>query len=678
MEIWKFNDPEPLRPFLMVLDQEAHSLAESARRLLGEKTGGTLRDLTSLATGLVDSRQTVREAVRVLIFSPPVEEEIEHFSRLLSWLPHWLPNGWHDDLSLRRLVAELASTSETPNCCSPMGINLQCALKERLRSWRKEATGLSAMWQTAARRRLLAGLVRRLPYRLTPGLRRRILDVTDLSLGHFCEALEAASRLPPMGSIRHWREMVLLATVVHEPILTSASSRSERLPRGGARDLRVISWGDRQSTEIAYLEKLISYQVNEVKAVRRLAEEVSRRTRSVVLTLHNASLGASSGWGMPSFLDQISGESAPFFVEEVNSLRSDFSIDLSHPEHVSQAPDGPSSLETVHNLFHLWSQRLVRPRLIEDLWALRSTLLLNGLPMDEWELFFSQARELLDDDDYHRLIQGERLAITLDSPLPCRRRLHQVLVWYLSKKESHNSFFRLLWSLLLVGSNWLKAERLPYFVLPIIDKFFISSRRDQDLDYLPLFVKLATHISPAPFILLVDDTSRLHHPSLRLAMERWSSKYDFLGLGVFGNEVNPATTPLETILSCYPQIRLFAVRPLDQVPRTVSFKTLLARRPDTFLTPTGYDSTWKDNLPFLYQGTQVAPLAGPLKRADEFSPGVTTSAGPMAFGTYYRHKLRQLALEEFSIQVETPVVNQGCSADLERLWGEYAYLANLL
>jgi hypothetical protein len=76
MEIWQFNDPEPLRPFLRVLENHAPHLVNSAGHLLGARPAPRRADLICLAQGLVDNCANVRQAVRILIFSPPVEEEL--------------------------------------------------------------------------------------------------------------------------------------------------------------------------------------------------------------------------------------------------------------------------------------------------------------------------------------------------------------------------------------------------------------------------------------------------------------------------------------------------------------------------------------------------------------------------------------------------------------------------
>jgi hypothetical protein len=162
-----------------------------------------------------------------------------------------------------------------------------------------------------------------------------------------------------------------------------------------------------------------------------------------------------------------------------------------------------------------------------------------------------------------------------------------------------------------------------------------------------------------------------------LAIDRWRQQLDFFGLGVYATQADSEKKPLETILTRSSRVNLFALRPLTQVHNPLSLDTLLAKRPQDFLSPTEYDSSWKDNLPFLYHGTQVAPFAGASKRTEQFSPALITSAGPMAFGIYYRHRLRHLALERLEFAREKSRADDSHSS-LHNLWREYAQLANLL
>jgi hypothetical protein len=444
-----------------------------------------------------------------------------------------------------------------------------------------------------------------------------------------------------------------------------------------ARDVLINSWGQRSKEEISFLEKLISYQANELSEVFSLALEVSRRTKRVVITLHNASLGAATGWGAPSFSHQVSAENAVQFAKAVESLRRDFIAKLSHRAGSSPLPISSSLGEQAENLFRLWGSRLLRPQILQNLWTLRVSLILNNLPLNEWKQLSDQAKELLQSGDQQRLIQGKRLAITFVPSSAARRQLDQSLLWYRRNKENHPVKLSLLWALISTGQEWLSNRSLEHFVLPVVDKFFISSKRDQDLHYLPALVKLIQQFEGTPLFLLIDDTSRASHPSLQLAIDRWRENYPFLGLGVFANKTDPMPSNLETILENSSKFDLFALRPLTQVHNPIGFDLLLTQRPPDFLSPRQYDSSWKDNLPFLYQGTQVAPFSGRVEQPERFSSLLNTSAGLMHFGTYYRHKLRYLALEQLGFSNEKSHVNDSQSP-LELLWNEYSDLANLL
>ncbi|MGW8208153.1 MAG: hypothetical protein ACWGO2_04015 [Syntrophobacteria bacterium] len=673
MKIWKFNDPEPLRPFLRVLQSNAPHLVNGARRLCASNNESSREDLVCLARGLVDTCPEVRQAVRVLIFSPPVEDELNHFLRLLRWLPDWLPSKWYEQSSVRQSVAELISCVENPQDCRPLATLLEVVLKRSSPAWPLASSLLSGPLPSASRRSLLSLLARRLSYPLKSGLRKRFLEKETLSPGEICEALAASNRLTPMGSLRHWTKMTSVEDLAFCSKVNLYSSEKRVLDK----DLRIHSWGQRSRVEIAFLEKLISYQLKEISEVFRLALEVSRSSKRVVITLHNASLGAASGWGAPSFTHQISAEAAVQFSQRVQALRRDFILELSDRERSSPFPLGHSLREQAEDLFGLWGKRLVRPQILQNLWALRVSLLLNGLPLDEWEQLIGQAKEILQSGDHQRLTEGKGLAITFVPPTAARHQVDQTLSWYRKKKKNHSEKLSLLWALIRTGQEWLSSNRLEYLVLPIVDKFFISSKRDQDLDYLPYLVKLIHRFDHTPLFLFIDDTSRASQPSLQLAIDRWRESYPFLGLGVFASERASSQSNLETILDNSSKINLFALRPLTQVHNPIAFDFLLAQRPAEFLSRKQYDSSWKDNLPFLYQGTQVAPFSGGVEQPERFSPFLVTSAGPMFFGTYYRLKLRQLALKHLGFIEEKSQVND-TQSPLELLWSEYSDMANLL
>jgi hypothetical protein len=674
MEIWKFNHPEPLRPFLKVLQNNAPHLVSGARRLFAPEHESSREDLASLAKGLIDTCPEVRQAVRVLIFSPPIEDEVYHFSRLLNWLPGWLPSKWYEHSKVRQAVAELISCMENPQGCRPFATLLEVVLKKRSSFiWRQESNILSAPLNSASRRWLLSHLARRLSYPAGCGLKKRFLAEETLSPDEICAALIHSNKLTAMGILRRWAKM----TSVKDLATCSKVNLHSAETRGLDKGLRVLSWGQRSKAEIAFLEKLISYQAKELCEVFRLALEVSRRTNRVVITLHNASLGAATGWGTPSLAHQIAARSAFEFSQEVTSLRRDFIAELSNRQKPSPSPPDHSAKEHGENLFDLWRKRLVRPLILQNLWILRASLLLNGMPLDSWEQLLDQAREILQPGDHQKLTEGKGFGLPFVPPTVARRQLDQTLSWYRKQRRGHFQKLSLLWALIRTGQKWLSSGRLEYLVLPIVDKFFISSKRDQDLDYLPSFLKLVHRFDHTPLFLLIDDTSRASQPSLQLAIDRWRENHPFLGLGAFASKRDSSLSCLETILDNSSTINLFALRPSTQVHNPAGLDVLLAHRPPEFLSPEKYDSSWKDNLPFLYEGTQVAPFTGEVEHPQSFSPILHTSAGPMCFGTYYRFKLRKRALKALGFTEEKSQINTHQS-QLERLWSDYADLTNLL
>jgi hypothetical protein len=673
MEIWKFNHPEPLRPFLEVLQSNAPHLVNGARRLFASGHESSREALVNLAKGLIDTCPEVRQAVRVLIFSPPIEDEANHFVHLLRWLPDWLPSKWYEHAKVRQAVAELISCMENPQGCRPLATLVEVVLKRSSFVRRQESNLLSAPLNSGSRRWLLSLLARRLSYPVGCGLIKRFLAEETLSPGEICAALIDSNKLTSIGILRQWAKMRSAKDLATSSKANLHSAETRGLDKG----LRILSWGQCSKDEIAFLENLISYQANELSAVFRLALEVSRRTNRVVFTLHNATLGAATGWGAPSLAHQISAQRAVEFSHEVTSFRRDFVAELSNRQSSSQFSLGHSAKEQAQNLFHLWRKRLVRPHILQNLWTLRASLLLNGIPLDQWEQLLDQAKEILQPGDHQRLTKGKGYGLTFVPATVARRHLDQTLSWYHKQRQGHSEKVSLLWALIRTGQQWLSNGRLEYLVLPIVDKFFISSKRDQDLDYLPSLLQLIHRFDHTPLFLLIDDTSRASQPSLQLAIDRWRENYPFMGLGAFARKRDSSLSYLETILDNSSKITLFALRPLTQVHNPASLDFLLAQRPPEFLSPEKYDSSWKDNLPFLYQGTQVAPFSGGAEYPQSFSPFLYTLAGPMFFGTYYRFKLRKRALKALGFTEEKSQINT-LQSQLETLWSEYADLANLL
>ncbi len=98
-----------------------------------------------------------------------------------------------------------------------------------------------------------------------------------------------------------------------------------------AQTMRHLYWGGERSRKIAFWEKLIENQAGELSEIRRLSREVSSRTGRVVLSWHNASLGAAGGWAFEDFAAQFASPALySLFVQavlkEAREIRKSFDI----------------------------------------------------------------------------------------------------------------------------------------------------------------------------------------------------------------------------------------------------------------------------------------------------------------------------------------------------------------
>ena len=57
-----------------------------------------------------------------------------------------------------------------------------------------------------------------------------------------------------------------------------------------------------------------------------------------------------------------------------------------------------------------------------------------------------------------------------------------------------------------------------------------------------------------------------------------------------------------------------------------------------------YDSSWKDNLAFIYAGTQVFPLLPVQAEMESVSPWVSARGERFAFGAWFRRMLRHISV----------------------------------
>ncbi|SHG34340.1 hypothetical protein SAMN02745206_03711 [Desulfacinum infernum DSM 9756] len=405
------------------------------------------------------------------------------------------------------------------------------------------------------------------------------------------------------------------------------------------------------------LEHLMERTARELEAVRRLALAVSRKKRRVVLSLHNATLAACSGWAFESLGGQFPDETSR--REFYGRVR----------ERARQAAGRfQAAAAPIQSLWHLWEERLVKPKVLFALWEAwgRSRLIPSkAAVLDRYLPLFSP---LVNAEKFRRT--AARLPFSWAGWLPPHQALSPARLygWWKERRMLWPRGWALLWALLEEGNLWIEEGRLESLVVPWIDKFFISSRRDRDGAYLKALFSLIQGLEGPPVILFWEDTARSAEPSLALALRRHWGREEFLGFGVFGDG-RFGREEAERILGddARPGC-LYVLRPLNDTHRPLGVEGIFSGTGPPSLDP--YDSSWKDGIHALYAGTQVEPLLSVPTDADLLPGWICSERCKVPLGVFFRRRLRRLVLgpSRPSARADAPP---------DHLWRLYARWANL-
>lgn len=402
---------------------------------------------------------------------------------------------------------------------------------------------------------------------------------------------------------------------------------------GRCERLAVESWGGLDSGAVRFLEELADAVAEELRAVRRLAEAVSRARRRVVLSLHNAASAACSGWAFRD-VDCQFGEAATakLFVENVRDRM------IAGP--LSERADSGDFM--LQRLWTAWQDRLIMPKAVHGLWEAWGRSLLGG------------------PDELHRAARAFQdlfprtpaVGVAEAAPLAWSGWLspHQQFSWRTvesqrrEKKALWFPGFRCLRALLQEAQCRLDAGDAEALVVPWIDKFFMSSKREGDLGYLSMLLDWIRLEGLSPIILFWEETTRERDPTLAVALRnRWPA-WRFSGFGVFG-EGAWTRRDAEGILTRKAEPGcLYVLRPLDDTHRPGSVEAVLNGRADRRDFFAEYDSSWKDGTYAFYAGTQVAPLTSIATEAERIPPWVVVHGLRRPLGWYFRRAVRQRAL----------------------------------
>jgi hypothetical protein len=424
--------------------------------------------------------------------------------------------------------------------------------------------------------------------------------------------------------------------------------------------MRRLYWGGERSRKIAFWEKLIQNQAGELSEIRRLSREVSSRTGRVVLSWHNASLGAAGGWAMEDIAAQFASPALyGLFVQAV----------LKEAAEIRKSFDISSAM----GLFAMRFERLLAPKVASAVeHSLISALFTSSQgpgPVEDGPLGRAGKKgpeSFVWQESTSRSKNGNKYE--WPGALSPHQRIfsEQVAAWVEKSHQTWADGLILLFALANQGQRMLDSGKIPSLVLPWIDKFFISSKRRADVAYLERLFRLASANIRKPLILLWDDTSHSKIPSLGLAVEDLAGRgLPFRAIGIFdtgapssGSYGAERAGAIRIILKDYPQKALFALRPLNENHCPDAFRWIFKDLDMKFFR--NYDSSWKDNLAFIYTGTQVFPLLPVQTEMESESPWVFNGWERFAFGTYFRRRLRHISLGKLE-GISDPLCLQYCS-----------------
>lgn len=409
---------------------------------------------------------------------------------------------------------------------------------------------------------------------------------------------------------------------MHGRAVTAAAAA---FPSGFSPVMKHLYWGGAGSRKIAFWERLVYAQATELTQIGRLAREVSRRTGRVVLSWHNASLGAAGGWGFDDPFCRFYGSPESFaraVRAEAAKIRKSF--------------DFPSAME----LCDMRVERLFAPRFAR---AVENSSI-AAEPF--WRTFTGTKSP-----------GGEQAAAGRDKhewpgALSPHQRIApaQISGWIDSARKSWAEGLILLFALVSLGQRMLASGAIDSLALPWIDKFFISSRRKADIGCLAALFRFVSANIESPLILFWDDTPHRRAPSLGLALgEAVAEGMPFRGLGIFNDSLSAGQgaergNAARIICGEYPKKMLFGLRPFNENHLPGVFRKIFEDYDERFFL--NYDSSWKDNLAFLYAGTQVSPLLGAQSEMEQICPWVVAGGKRHAFGAWFRRILRRVSLGE--------------------------------
>lgn len=623
---------------------------------LGQKGEASEEVIQSLLSLSRHNNPSIREAAIHLLLHPPVSDELSFHRRLIV-------AAVRDPVSKRRLPVVLAeflldalavvgSTSAEKHGSSSAGALLNAAAVVLGRGLFRKPISLQDLLYWISPRLLFGLLSCRQPvwknrWRVA---RKRILRASASS-PEMTLTLRDLQTVCPEGRIsaglrkgpRRWlvtgRSLLFKEIVRSIPIIIPVDEKTDCAERlcahvrafpGETLPISSISWwGGKGSRTFRFWERIIDLQTEELRGIRAFVREASRRTRRVILSLHNATLAAAGGWAF---------EPLDHSFPSLSSWASFVAVTRSAEQRPreSRMPDA----RIMEELRKQWEKRLVTPHLIHALWQSRVRSVFDPSWTIHHERDLALAMERVEMETLTLHSSAARCSWQSTVAPHQRRSVGEILHWMEERRRLSGFGYDLLAAFIREGQKLLSSGCIESFVLPWIDKFFISSHREQDSHYLPILLRWLRDRDVDPIVIFWEDTSHCVTPSFKLALDRMKSRnLPVRGIGVFDEEGSKREEALSIVCNTHHETQLFSLRPFDDAHNPIALSRLLETKDPRLFRP--YDSSWKDNLCFLYAGTQVAPLLSVQCDGEGFSSWVAVDHHRLPFGTYFRWRLRR-------------------------------------
>lgn len=387
-------------------------------------------------------------------------------------------------------------------------------------------------------------------------------------------------------------------------------------------------WNGCGNLRLRWLDRLIDFQAEELRVIRDFCKEVSRKSRKIVLSWHNATLGAIGGWAFsPTVASVLSGlkkkaDLRTLWERNIKLCKSD--------EELGEALRLFESRIVIPAVrFYIWLEAQCRKIIPEKKPLLERCLNKLCRCSPEWEWI----REKLTPDETSASYPFPPLSGDLLKGL-------RFLGWFEKQRKLWIRGWALYDSLIELGYELLDRREKEHIVLPRIDKFFISTRRTGDVEYLALLVRrLVRRHGDRILLLLWDDTVHASCPSLYLAIRKLLDLgASARGLGIFANGKEGNDPEPDDVVKDSERYKVFILRPYERTLKG-AFGEFFHQSDHSFFQ--SYSPAWRDGLSFIYSGTAIENFLSLPISSGEYASWVICNGKKIPFGVWFRAILRK-------------------------------------